>query len=948
MSKMKNSLLILKIMSACAFALICRVDLSFANQPGIVAEPDAENTFSYQDDFSTTVFLQDTVAETIGREFWQPGLIFLQGPTTSRELVYRFIATEAIADFNIHLEQWANAQNFVSHNTLQISTNGLDWRTVASSINQSADVNGWQKEPLVGIAIADEPILGQSELWVRVEMVNRVGAETAVSNHIRSLRVDLTLKPTEPAENAVQTLATELIEQSDGRRISLWVNDDKADRPPHYFEQADGWLAAAEELPDDPEGITVKRGFRPTDSPRLSLVMFPEFRQASEQTAMRVTVQGGRQTSRELHVYWNDEQLTSIDTASFFEQQRNFDLILPVGDQAGGNELRLVPFDDRPAIIKQVVLAGNAPLRWAAKLPLPPADPLAVLAAEFIPDPQPPSDSQINARGMYEQHAEFGALRINLKNTGKETVRIAGLELNNQPIEEWYVDFVESDWDASGVVWYRIHPRTLVPDQCGEIYVRFRRRLDGDAVRLTIATENAGTISRDITYQHPDLIIDYVTTDASGQRLIAYIKPHSKNTTPQQTLVAVSLDGRPLSNAVLTDADMKHGVALVVAELAEPLHVGDYHTLGVLTASGQQLAAEFQVLPFQFIRSSIHIDPEFIEEMHMNLLMWNLSSQEICNQYDVQTTLRPHTNIFGIHDRVAYIYGPDEPDAFQDNVGGGHDRGLGYAARNLAETRQWDMNQRFIARRPWWLIVNATTTPLNWSVYGQVANIMAYDPYPTTFSHADHAYVRESLSFARKAGRPRRLIACLEAFTHQGRTPIAEEYRQNVVQAIGAGAKGLTNWLYPAQHGGWSNNPELTQAITSMNRMVEHIEKELLIASPVDWTKTDAGLIKSGPVNDEKWDKERVWTGTLLAGADTIIIAAANHIPASHPAPPKIEPAQNVTVTINVPDYFANPVAHEVTSQGIVQYPSSVKQGKVELRLDSLVDGRIFLLRSEK
>lgn len=944
---MKIFFLVSRIMSVCVLLLVSCVDLSFADEPGIVAEPDAEKRFSYQDDFSTAVFLQDTVAETVGEEFWQPGMIFHQGPDSSREFVYRFMADGAISDFNIRVEQWANEKNFVSHNSLLVSTNGLDWRTVASSRNQPSDLNGWQKDPLVGIATDDDPILGQSELWVRVEMVNRVGAATAVSNHIRNLQVDLTLKPIGSLEHGVQTAATELVEQIASRRIYLRFDDEKADRPAYYFEQADGWLAPADELPEDAAGLEVKRGFRPADSPRLSLVMFPELRQSNEQTSMRITVQGARDTSRQLHVYWNDEQIASIDTASFFEKEMNWDMILPDRYQAGRHELRIVPLDDRAAVIKQVTLVGDAALQWAAKTPLPPAMPLAVLAADFIPDSQPPRYSQVNARGMYERHAEFGALRINLKNNSNESVRIIGLELNDRPVEELYVDFVESDWDASGVVWYRIHPRTLDPNRCGEIYVRFRRRLDGDAVRLAVVTENAGTVKREITYDQPDLVIDYVTTDASGQRLIAYVKPFSENSTPQ-ALSSISLDGRPLTNTVVTDAEMKHGVTLVVAELAEPLQVGDYHTFGVLTAAGQRLAAEFQVLPFQFIRSSIHIDPELIEDMHMNLMMWNLSSLEVCNQYDVNTTLRPHTNIFGNHDRVSYIYGPDEPDAFQDNVGGGHERGLGYAARNLAETRQWDMNQRFMARRPWWLIVNATTTPLNWSVYGQVANIMAYDPYPTTFSQADHPYVRESLDFARKAGRPRRLIACLEAFTHGGRTPTAEEYRQNVVQAIGAGAKGLTNWLYPAQHGGWSNNPELAQAITSMNRLVEHIEKELLIASPVDWTVTDAGLINSGPVNDEKWNKERVWAGTLLAGEDTIIIALANHIPASHPAPPEIEPAKNVTVTINVPDYFASPVAHEVTSQGIVEYPSSVEQGKVELKLDSIVDGRIFLLRSGK
>ena len=48
----------------------------------------------------------------------------------------------------------------------------------------------------------------------------------------------------------------------------------------------------------------------------------------------------------------------------------------------------------------------------------------------------------------------------------------------------------------------------------------------------------------------------------------------------------------------------------------------------------------------------------------------------------------------------------------------------------------------------------------------------------------------------------------------------------------------------------------------------------------------------------------RVWAGALLSGPDTIVIAAANHIPASKPDPPAIEPARNVTITVQLPPYL--------------------------------------------
>ena len=58
------------------------------------------------------------------------------------------------------------------------------------------------------------------------------------------------------------------------------------------------------------------------------------------------------------------------------------------------------------------------------------------------------------------------------------------------------------------------------------------------------------------------------------------------------------------------------------------------------------------------------------------------------------------------------------------------------------------------------------------------------------------------------------------------------------------------------------------------------------------------------PAEATKLSEARVWAGALLSGPDTIVIAAANHIPASKPDPPAIEPARNVTITVQLPPYL--------------------------------------------
>jgi hypothetical protein len=197
------------------------------------------------------------------------------------------------------------------------------------------------------------------------------------------------------------------------------------------------------------------------------------------------------------------------------------------------------------------------------------------------------------------------------------------------------------------------------------------------------------------------------------------------------------------------------------------------------------------------------------------------------------------------------------------------------------------------------------------------------------------------------------MYACLEAYGWKGgqgvpqdaRGPTPAEYRQNVVQAIGAGMKGLTSWVHTAAAGGWQLDPSVRDEIARLNALIKHIEADLLLGTPVDLATSDAGNVMTGTVGREKWSKPRVGVGTLLCGPDTIALAAVNHIPASKPQPPQIVPARNVTLTVRLPDYLRAVEAFEATENGLVQFPCVVGDGKATLKIDSIESGRVFLLR---
>jgi hypothetical protein len=556
---------------------------------------------------------------------------------------------------------------------------------------------------------------------------------------------------------------------------------------------------------------------------------------------------------------------------------------------------------------------------------------------------------------MYKEHADFGGIRVVLRNDGDAAVRIGNrIELNGQRLEDHYVDFSKSPWDARGVVWYRIRPQLVQPGHCAQAYIRFRRRPAGDSGELSIHVQNNEPVNVEVPYVDMGVSIDYVTTNANGDVLYVYARK-SADANPG-TVTTLTLNGRRLVDAKIYGAAFPGHISLLTGRLDRPLVPGEFHVAGIETDAGVSVAAQFRVLPWFYPRSSIHVPPDICDAMNMNLVMWNQRPLAECERYDIGTTAH---DPFGAHRRVRFIMGPDEPDA-HDNRGAGFDRGLGATARRLAHGGWQELIERFAPQAASWIIINGTTRPLNWAVYGQMADIACFDPYPVNFYAADHAYVRESLSLVRQCGAPNRMYACVEAFgwgSGQGvprgaRGPTPDEYRQNVVQAIGSGMKGLTSWVYSSNAGGWQLDDASRQEIASVNKLIEHIEGELLLATPIDLASTDGGQVMTGVVSrdgeaTESWPKPGVWAGALLSGPDTIVLATVNHIPASKPDPPVFDPACDVTISVALPRYLPNVSAFEATEAGIKPIQCRLENGIAKIKIDAIRSGRVFVLRKK-
>lgn len=942
--------------------------------------PDEQGHFEYVDDFDSPRFLEDAYCIDLGAEQWTPGAITNNGPY-SRALIYRFHGDRAIESIEVQVDQSANARHLGGRNTLSISTNGLDWKDAAMSDAQDADAAGWQRAPLLlsgpdAARYIGPRFRGGREIWIRIRLHNNSGLKTNVSNRIEAVRVDLRLGAKVQAEGVVGAgLRTRWAKQrraSGWRSFTLDWQDPVGLRPPHYFEDADGWLAPAFAgaagadpfLVQAEEGFRIGRAYRDGFRIPLALAAFVRTEATGEAIMIRLRVRCDKNAHRELQVLWDGAPAATFDAARYVETDVDFFVDAPGPHRAGTHELRIAGLDaDRTALLRRIEVVGAGVQGWGEKQALPAGGKLEILSAYFMPDPPPPPASQAvegrqkvsglmiaKMQQLYEDHADFGAIRVIYRNAGAVPIRLDNtIYLNGRPVEEAYVDFEKSAWDARGVVWYRMWPRTLPPGACGQAYIRFRRRPAGDEATLALRSENAPPISITIPYVDPGVRVDYVTAADSGKTLYVYVRrvAHAK---PVE-LATVRLDGNALEKAKIYGADFPGNIALAVVRLDHPLEPGAYHVAGIETSEGVCVAAQFRVLPQFFPRSSIHVPVAEAKRRHMNLLTWRMHALETCEEHDLPTTCM-HSDVLHMHRRVALIFAPDEPDA-KDNRGGGYDRGLGWHARMLEQSGWQALVAQHTPPVASWMNMDGTVRPLNWAVYGLFGDVNGFDPYPVTYYAADHAYVRESLSYARLCCAPTPMYAILEAYgwrSGQGvpknaRGPLPEEYRQNLVQAIGTGMKGLTSWVHSAAAGGWALNEAFAEEIERSNALLEHIEQLLLIGTPIDLAASDAGLVPTGTVGQEHWPKERVWVGSLLCGPDALVIAAANHIPASKPDPPTILPTRAVTISVRLPRFLTDIEAFEATEHGLASFPCQSEDGAVRLTLDAIATGRVFVLR---
>jgi len=261
---------------------------------------------------------------------------------------------------------------------------------------------------------------------------------------------------------------------------------------------------------------------------------------------------------------------------------------------------------------------------------------------------------------------------------------------------------------------------------------------------------------------------------------------------------------------------------------------------------------------------------------------------------------------------------------------------------------------------PSMLNVDMTFKPENWYVYGQLPDIFAADPYMQTrlaqayfsrpgtipqYSKATFVYAVGSVCRSSCAPKPLHLMLnCTKLVKGDKvfRFATPEEKRIEVYYALAAGATSLSYWwLVPVAEGsdGSSGCMADEPAAKALWDAIGLLGAEVRTAGPILTRSCPADI----PVTASKW----LWTRTLIAGTDTMVLLVVNDNYASDRSGIVIEPVENAEVHVTLPAWLSPRSVFEVSYRGIGDVKYDQSGSKLDLHLGKLDVTRMVVITAD-
>jgi len=556
-------------------------------------------------------------------------------------------------------------------------------------------------------------------------------------------------------------------------------------------------------------------------------------------------------------------------------------------------------------------------------------------------------------------------------NTDKEVngqdVAIASLQFSKLPAEQ--IARLEA---AGEPVWWKVKPTAIPPGGWGELIVRLRRDPKVEQVALTLPDGRGGTTQTSIPTRQAQARFFAVNFAEGLDRVDAYLRhPSGRGVAPSRIL----LDGRDVTSHCTIVADPALDTAYVRMDLAEPLTEGQYYVFGADYPDGHWaracLGAWYLGTVYGVWGSHTRGDaPEqvarnFLSDMAThNINVHMLHSSGPGHEYMVGPegpALLKEYGIRKMHNWPDPAFDPifyflvDEPDAadFLSTMLDPYKR-LGGRGQYLVERCKL-FRRHDPQTRPILLNVDNTFKPENWYMYARLADIACADPYfqegVQSVLHSDPgnmaAYIQPTYVYAvgtiyqsAAAPDPMHLIlhTCRFDFEPERtpyRAPTPAEKRIEVYYALAAGAKQLSYWWYSVGNGyyGLSGQAPEMQALW---REVGLLGAEVRTLGPVLERSCPADVKVAGP----QW----LWTRSLIAGDDTLVVLAVNDNNFSDRLGTVVRPIENTTMDVTLPAWLNAADVFEVTYQGTADVAATGEGRSLKIDLGTVELTRMIIV----
>ena len=523
---------------------------------------------------------------------------------------------------------------------------------------------------------------------------------------------------------------------------------------------------------------------------------------------------------------------------------------------------------------------------------------------------------------------------------------------------------------AGEPVWWKVEPPSLPPGGFGEVTLRLRRQA---RTPLTVQV-----VAKETTWQARVPAADTprfagISFSPSLDTAYCYVQHPQR---PGAAPVKVLLDGADMTPSTTTAADPLVSVMPLVIRLPQPLEKSSFHCFQAIYRDGSTAIAGIRAWGEELVygmwgyinqgkTAQERVDYYLgdLKRHNVNTVMESYGGEvgaflsgETGVEHSRATGIRAMRNKPGPVLNPVYYFLTDEPDA--------HDFAVSQLQPNqrLGSLGQ-DLVRRSQAFRqedpapPQMLNLDNTYKPENWYMYAQLPDVCCADPYyqeqqnivwnerPVwASSFVRPTYVLGAATICNSASAPKPLhiiLNCVQHKTKGGsfRFATPPEKTVELFYALGAGTKGFSYWWY-TPYGEFYGCGAADKDAVALWRQIGLLGAQVRTAGPVLNRSCPANLLLKAP--------GRLWTRTLLAGTDTLVLLAVNENIANDRLGTVVVPLPKTTVTITPPSWLKTADAFEITPQGLQDVNWKSDADQLVLDLGKTDVARMVLLTADK